>query len=195
MNKLFCSLWIALALLLSACVEDAEPRFGIDIFGLTYDVTDPEEGIYPNNAVLANENNPFRNNPLGIEDRFEILGSGAAAATFYAWATQLAREPTGEAQFYSAVGLFRIWASGAVTDEEELETVREMAIAGAQSVLDNFPESVTFDATGTIPTRLATPSYDLIVTLGGTPQGDWVLVQDANGATTAVRGSEPQEAP
>lgn len=189
-------LLLAFVLLLGGCVEDtAEARFGVDIFGIVYEVDDPQEGVHPNNSVLANDNNPFRNNPLGIDERFEILGTGAAAATYYAWATQLAREPTGEAQFYTAVGLFRIYEAGAVADEDDRETTRLMAIAAAQSVLDNFPESVTFDATGTIASRLATPAYQLIVDLGGTPEGDWVLVQDPNGGVAAVRGSEPQEAP
>ena len=187
---------LVVALLLGGCAEsDAEARYGVDIFGIVYQVDDPEEGIHPNNSVLVNENNPFRNNPLGLDERFEILGSGAAAATYYAWATQLAREPTGEAQFYTAVGLFRIYQAGAVDDPDDLEQTRLMAIAAAQSVLDNFPESVTFDATGNIATRLATPAYLLIVDLGGTPEGDWVLVQDPNGGVAAVRGSEPQEAP
>lgn len=194
MNELTCATVMALALVAGACDTDPpEPRFGVDVLGLVYDVTDDKEGVYPNDAVLGNPDNPFRFTAISIEARFALLGEGTAVASFYAWATQLAREPTGESQFFAALSLERIYQAGAITDESELDTVRLMAIAGGQSVLDNFPDGVTFDETGTVPSRLATPAYLLIERLGGQVQGDWVLVSTPDGGQQAVRGSEGDE--
>ncbi|MEZ4472835.1 MAG: hypothetical protein R3F60_19020 [bacterium] len=68
--------------------------------------------------------------------------------------------------------------------------MRDLAIAAFQAVLDDFPESVTFDATGTLAFGLATPAYEGIVELGGVPQGGWTLVATADGGRVAVRTSD-----
>jgi hypothetical protein len=64
-----------------------------------------------------------------------------------------------------------------------------MAIAGFQAVLDEFPDSVTFDSTGTQTFRLATPALMGILDLNGDVNGDWVLVVDQNGDLVAVKGA------
>ncbi len=179
---------IAIALIVVGCDTDpVEFRFGENITGLRFELFDESEGIHPSEVVLINENNPFRNVAISNESKFKILAEGGNAGGFYAWATLLARIPTGEHQFYAGQKLADIFAANEV-DEEDLETVREMAVAGYQSVLDNFPDSVTFDATGTLSFRLATPAYKGIVELGARVQGDWVLVTTPDGGEEAVQG-------
>ncbi|MEM9492022.1 MAG: hypothetical protein AAGC55_22945 [Myxococcota bacterium] len=177
---------IAVALLATACETTApEYRYGFNVTGLTYEVVDETEGIYPSEVVLINELNPFRDVSISNDTGFELLGRGGNAGAFYAWATLLAREPTGERQFYAAAQLSNIYQDSEVP-EDDLETVRLMAIAGFQVVLDEFPTSVTFDATGTIPFNLATPSFLGIEELGGRVEGGWVLVGTPGGGQQAV---------
>lgn len=183
-------LTIVTATSLLACDQEppADWRFGFNISGLQFVFYDETEGIYPSDVVLENPNNPFRNfDSVSEEMRFDVNEGGNAGA-FYSWATRLARSPGGENQFYAAASLAGVWAAKELEDEDELETVRLMAIAGFQSVLDYFPDSVTFDATGTISFRLATPAYLFIETLGGEPEGNWVLVENADGGVVAVQG-------
>jgi hypothetical protein len=69
----------------------------------------------------------------------------------------------------------------------ELPRVREQAIRAYQSVLDNFPDAVTYDATGTFAYDLVTPAYKGITEMGGTVQGGWTLVKLTNGQDRAVK--------
>lgn len=182
--------WILLVLLLSAsaCGDDGEFRFGENISGLQYEFYDIKEGIYPSTVVLENRRNPFRNAAIGTDTKWEILAGGGNAGAFYAWATLLARQPTGEHQYYTATKLRDIYNAGEV-EGPTLDLVRQMAIAGFQAVLDEFPDSVTFDSTGTQTFRLATPALMGILDLNGDVKGDWVLVLDQNGDPIAVKGA------
>lgn len=183
------SRWMLLALLLLAgACGDAEFQFGKNISGLQFELYDETEGIHPSKSVLANPRNPFRRRSIGAETKWAILAGGGNAGAFYAWATLLAREPTGEHQYFTATKLRDIFASGEVVGPDR-QTVRAMAIAGFQSVLDHFPDSVTFDATGTQTFRLATLAVIGILDLNGDVLGDWVLVQDQNGNLVAVKGA------
>jgi hypothetical protein len=149
-------------------------------------LTTLEQGIHPSADVLDNPNNPFRYSPPGPETRWTILEYGGDAAAFYAWATLLAVEPSGERQFYAATFLKAIYDRAEVTPVE-LPFVKDMAIRAFQSQLDNFPEAVTFDASGTIPYELATPAYKAMLALGAVPRG-WVLVNKPDGGEIAVPG-------
>jgi len=189
MNKLVHMALVATALVgIAACEDQPDPAFrdGILIGEVTFTPTDTNAGIHPSNVVLADEGNPFRNVEISLEGKFEIEANGSNAAAFYGWATVLARQPTGEHQFFAASNLAQMFQNREV-DNRDLETVREMAIAAYQSVLDNFPNSVTFDESGTVSFPLAPPSYFGIVDLGGTPQGGWIEIQTADGQTTVVR--------
>lgn len=177
----------ALLAILGCDTDPAEYRFGENITGLRFEMYHESEGIHPSQVTLENERNPFRDANIGFETKFAILAEGGNAGAFYAWATLLARQPTGEHQFYTALKLADIYIAGEV-DEADLETVRTMAIAGYQTVLDEFPDSVTFDATGTIAIRLATLAYKGIVALGGVVEGDWVLVTTPDGGEEAIQG-------
>ena len=75
------------------------------------------------------------------------------------------------------------------------DAVKTMAIRAYQSVLDNFPDSVSFDATGTVSFRLATPAYKAIVARGGKVEGDWVLVTTPDGRDEAVQGGRDLKKP
>ncbi|TFH29678.1 MAG: hypothetical protein E4H00_06505 [Myxococcales bacterium] len=100
----------------------------------------------------------------------------------------LATIPVGENQYYAAAKLRDIYRANEVPQEDR-EIVRQMAITGFQRVLDCFPDSVFFDVTGTFSRRLATLAYLEILDLGGATEGDWVLTQDPNGTSLAVRST------
>ena len=61
--------------------------------------------------------------------------------------------------------------------EGDLGTVREMAIEAFRSVLEHFPDAVTYDITGTVAT-IAIDAYRAMIELSGDP-GDWRIVVDA----------------
>ena len=65
--------------------------------------------------------------------------------------------------------------------------MREMAIGAYQSVLDNFPDAVSYDSKGKTFFELVTSAFNGIIELGGTPTGGWVLVQGPDGNLKAVR--------
>jgi hypothetical protein len=113
-------------------------------------------GIYPENCVLGDPENPFvtttiiefdANNPLQ-DDKFDLLatipeGPSGAKARFYLWATALARRPSGENQWYTAKALHELFdANSNVLSTDEL--AREQALRAYKSVLDNFWGSATF---------------------------------------------------
>ena len=112
-------------------------------------------GIYPETCVLGDPENPFVtttiiefdvNNP-GADNKFDLFnsipsGPTGAKARFYFWATALARRPSGENQFYTALALHELFdANSNVLSQDEL--VREQALKAYRSLLDNFFGSVT----------------------------------------------------
>ncbi len=180
---------VVATLLVFGCeLDPQEYRFGENLTGLQFEFYDEEEGVHPSQVVLPNPRNPFRDYPIGSETKWDLLDGAGTAAGFYAWATLLAQAPTGEHQFYAAAKLRDVFFANEVEPEDN-DRVRLLAIDGFQTVLDDFPDSVTFDPTGTIAFRLATPSYLAILELNGRPQGDWVLVLDSSGNPTAVKGA------
>lgn len=179
---------LGLVVLAAACGDTQEYRFGFNTTGIQFELFSETEGIHPSEVTLDNPRNPFREFNIGEDTKYDILTDGGNAAAFYAWATLLAGQPTGENQFYTATKLRDIFQANEVAQEDR-ETVRQMAIEGFQRVLDCFPDSVRFDVTGTFSTRLATPAYREILELGGVPQGDWVLVENSNGNPTVVRST------
>jgi hypothetical protein len=180
--------WLLLAAAVgtSGCYDPASFVYGESLDGLTLQLQGPDVGIHPDTSVLEDPNNPFAHATPGAETKWQIQSSGHHVAAFYAWATLLAREPGGEAQFYVGTNLVAVYQNGEA-GQEELPLVREQAIRAYQSVLDNFPEAVTYDATGTIAYELMTPAYKAIVDMGGTVQGGWVLMRAANGQERVVK--------
>jgi hypothetical protein len=112
-------------------------------------------GINDEQCVLGDPENPFVttaiiefdvNNPGGSNkfDLFNSIPAGptGAKARFYFWATALARRPSGENQFYTALALHELFdANSNVLSQDEL--VRAQALKAYRSVLDNFFGSVT----------------------------------------------------
>lgn len=170
----------------TACYDAAEYIYGESLDGLVLEVRDERAGIHPNQSVLSDPNNPFASSAPRGDVKWDIETYSGNVAAFYGWATMLAIEPTGEHQFYVAQSLGDIYANGEAI-QEDLDTVLEMAIAGYQSVLDNFPDAVSFDSTGTFSFELVTPAYLAILDLGGVPEGDWVLVTGPNDQLVVVQ--------
>ncbi len=174
---------------LTGCVDGPPYFYAERITGRSFVPLDETVGVHPNQTVLLDPANPFAGEWIGAETRWEIEASGDPVAAFYSWATLLATIATGEHQYYAALNLQRIFDGGRA-DAEDLPAVRDLAIAGYQAVLDSFPESVTFNAAGTVAFGLATPAYQGIVALGGAPQGGWSLVTTADGGLVAVKTSD-----
>lgn len=114
-------------------------------------------GVYPENCVLGDPENPFVTTTIiefdpnaapGADDKFDLLatipaGPTGAKARFYFWATALARRPSGENQWYTARALHELFdANSNFLSTDEL--AREQALKAYKSVLDNFWGSVTF---------------------------------------------------
>jgi len=112
-------------------------------------------GINNETCVLGDPENPFAttaiiefdvNNPGG-DNKFDLFnsippGPTGAKARFYFWATALARRPSGENQYYTALALHELFdANSNVLSTDEL--VRAQALKAYRSVLDNFFGSVT----------------------------------------------------
>jgi hypothetical protein len=179
-------LLLAAAVGVSGCYDGASYVYGEPLAGMTLQVSNPNLGIHPDTSVLEDPNNPFRNSTPGAETKWQIQGGADHVPAFYSWATLLARQPGGESQFYAATQLVAIYQTGQA-DQASLPKVRELAVRAFQSVLDNFPDAVTYDASGTIAYELVTPSYKGVVELGGTVTGGWVLVKTSSGADKAVK--------
>ena len=194
-----CNLALAVALGGAATSCDIPPpeyQFGFNITGQTLVLYNEDVGIHPHDDVLLDPNNPFVEYGVGAETKWDILAEGGDVGAFYAWATVLAQQPTGEHQFFTAIKLRDIYVIGEVAAEDRPK-VKAMAIRGFQAVLDFFPESVTYDASGANTSRLATFAYNEIIALGAKVEGDWVLVQLPSGGTEAVRSApiDPPRAP
>ncbi len=107
-------------------------------------------GIFAERCVLQDPENPFStvtilefdvNNP-GAENKFQLFnripaGRIGAKARFYFWATALARRPSGENQFYTALALHELW------NYNQDPIIQAQALKAYRSVLDNFFGSVT----------------------------------------------------
>jgi len=179
---------LGIVLVTAACGDDPAYEFGIPTSDIQFELFNVTEGIHPSKVTLSNPRNPFRRIVISDDQKFALQNSDSSAAAFYAWAALLAKIPIGENQFFVAVSLRDIYESDELA-EEDRETVRQMAVNGFQAVLDCFPESLLFDASGTFGLRFATLAYVQILELQGVPQGDWTLVEDTNGNPTAVRST------
>lgn len=178
----------AVVALVACDVPPAEYQYGIQITNLRLDPLTADMGVHPDRSVLVHPDNPFRSGIVGDGPlRFAALDSGPVAG-FYAFATALATIPYGENQWYTSNQLHAIYDQELVAEPEDLAVVRDLAIRGYQTVLDEFPDTAfTFDATGRFQFDLLAPAIQGILDLGGTPQNGWTLVEDANGALVAVQ--------
>ena len=159
---------------------------GQDLLALTFNLHTANMGVYPDTSVLSDPNNPFADSSIGADVRWQVAGDAGPIASFYLWATLLVREGHGEAQFFAARALEEIYAYG-LADAAALPYVRLMAIAGYQSLLDNFPAAVSYNADGVSSYPLAPLAYEGIVTLGGTVSGGWVVIEGEGGVIQVIQ--------
>jgi hypothetical protein len=192
MIQLKTSAFVFSAVLLSACAVESNYLTGIDLSDVPYPDTQTNAGIHPDNSVLQDPGNPFIYGITG-DTKWNVLDLclGAApqtcVATFYAWASQLAQEPIGENQFYTAEVL-RLLFERELVELTYLADARDRAIAGYQALLDYFPFSESC-VTAACESRFALGplSYKSIIALGGTVEGGWFLFEDENGVTHLMR--------
>jgi len=175
---------VAACALQAGCAAEGVPLQAIDLDAIAFHISGPDMGVHPDDSVLIDPDNPFADAAMTDDGKWAIQTRASGVAAFYAWATLLARAPSGEAQFYAALNLQLVYERE-LAPEDDRSWVREQAIRGYQAVLDFFPDSVTWDASGTIAYDLATMAYKGIVALGGVPEG-WILVETADGGERAI---------
>lgn len=180
------SLVAVAALAAIGCTKTPAYLYGRDFSNLTFHAFSPNVGVHPDRTILDDPNNPFATDPPTDDGKWVLEANAGPVAAFYSWATLDANNPNGEAQFYTAHDLQQIFRTGQAS-ADELPVAQDLAIRGYQSVLDHFPTSVTYDATGKIAFSLATMAYQGIVGLGGTVQGGWKLVKAEDGSDVAVK--------
>ena len=162
---------------LVGCLPAAEYDVGLDLAAIEFVYTDSSHGVHPSTGILQDPNNPFQP-PMG-EDRWRIESSGYAPARYYSWASQLAVEAIGENQYYTAAALSDMVILEAL-DPYELYFAWEMAVAGHQMVLDEFPESVSYLADGETSFPLLPLAFEALISLGAQPKG-WSKLLDDDG--------------
>ncbi len=176
-----------------SCGPPAEYRFGTNVTGLRFKPIDFTEGIYPSVTVLRNPGNPFRVSGAnlrtqpdgGVGTKWQLLGGIGGVPAFFAFATALTQEPTGENQFHTARMLGEIAQSGAFDDSVTAPQVRDMAIAAYRASLDFFPQSVSYLADGVTFYSVDLFAYQGAVGLGS-PMRGYALLQSADGGQPAV---------
>ena len=183
---------LAVVLVTAGCLDGPSYVYGREIERETFRPWSDSVGVHPDNSVLADPENPFGNTAPGDEAKWQIEANAGPVTSFYSWASVLAARPTGESQYYAALNMRKIFDEERA-DQADLSIVRQLAIDGFQAVLDEFPESLTYDATGTVGYDLATPSYKAVVDLGGSVQGGWILVTTASGQERAIRTTFEEE--
>jgi hypothetical protein len=182
------ALFAVAASLSLGCTKTPAYVYGSDLSKLQFHLYSANMGIYPDQSILDDPNNPFAYDPpTDDHGKWDIESFGGPVAAFYSWATVDANQPGGEAQYYTGDNLKKIFQTG-LAAPSDLPGARNLAIRAFQSVLDNFPASVTYlDKNGKIAARLATFAFNGIVELGGMVQGGWVLVNTASGGQEAVK--------
>jgi hypothetical protein len=171
-------------MLLACNPEDPSYRYGVLLNTLEFELYTTDMGVHPDSSVLDAPENPFSAGLTG-DTKWDVLEDGPVAG-FYAWATTLVGIPTGEHQFYTALQLHQIYDQDLARPEDAVY-VRDMAIRGYQSTLDNFPGAVTYDATGRVPFEVGPLAIDGILALGGIVENGWVKVITPTGGATAIR--------
>ena len=62
-----------------------------------------------------------------------------------------------------------------------------MTVRAYQSVLDNFPDSVSYLADGVTSFPLNIIAYDALIELGETPTGGWAVILDEDGKRVLIQ--------
>lgn len=126
----------------------------------------PNVGIFDEVCILQDPDNPYRTTPVrefNLNDtdaitKFELnnqisaaensLGQKLSKARFYLWATAMARFPSGENQYFTALYLAELLNEQIIEfgdpDYEGDPIIREQSLKAYRSLFDNFFGSVTF---------------------------------------------------
>jgi hypothetical protein len=100
-----------------------------------------DEGIFPDDCVLDNAENPYASVAVTEDNKFALSDEAPSEKSrYYLWATALAKGAglQGENQYYTALSLHKVYA------ESGSPTTRDQAIKAYRSVLDNFFLAPTF---------------------------------------------------
>jgi hypothetical protein len=162
-NRSLVTMLFGVGILVAGCGGEPDDKDGEVINGIVLptdvvlNLACDNVGVFPENCVLGDPENPFITTTIiefdpnaapGSDDKFDLLetipaGPTGAKARFYFWATALARRPSGENQWYTARALHELYdANSNVLSTDEL--ARAQALKAYRSVLDNFWGSVTF---------------------------------------------------
>jgi hypothetical protein len=188
-ERLFRPIVVGILGVLAACQPaDSPPIEPVDFARMAFTPYSINEGIYPDRTVLQDPNNPFARalpsdlaGPNGEPAVKWNIGM-APVASYYSWATFLARQPNGENQYYVAVSLTSIRQTPQVQgDPDLLNLVTDMAARAFQAMLDNFPGAVTYAADGVTTYDLTLPAVQGILALGKPVRNGWVLVKGPDG--------------
>ena len=97
-----------LCALLSGCAPEGSYRLGLELGDLVFDYYSPTMGVHPDVSILEEPSNLFAAG-LSEDDKWQLESeksrSGYTVACFYAWASMLAYQPSGEHQYYTAAAL------------------------------------------------------------------------------------------
>jgi hypothetical protein len=169
------------------CTKTPAFLYGRDLTNIKfdYDATNrPYVGVYPYTYVLDDPNNPFAGDPPSENGKWDIQSTLGAVPAFYSWATLLATRPDGESQFYSASNLQKIYQTG-LADEADVPLIRPVVVRGYDSVLLNFPTSLTYLQNGTPLSLASLAGFALLDMNEALPEG-WVVLLDKDGNRVAV---------
>jgi len=162
------SAWLWLPLLSACAPEAGEWRVGEDLRDLRFDPISQDVGVHPDTSILDDPDNPFADSLDPNSDlKWDLQASGCDRAV-YSWATALAIQPTGEHQLYTAACMQELYEGGRV-DDDDLYLVWTLAVRGYEEVFHSFPDSVTYDATGTVAYPIAPLAEAALIALGVVP--------------------------
>ena len=109
----------------------------VGIFDNTCVLEDPENPFATVAIIEFDENNPEAANKFALSNQIPP-GPEGAKSRFYFWATALARRPSGENQFFTALALHELWSLNSD------QIVKDQALKAYRAVLDYFFGSVFF---------------------------------------------------
>ena len=166
--------------------EPATYQDVFDLAGMTFAFYTANTGVHPHTDVISDPNNPFTGGLGGDtngdgapgDDKWAIESTGLAVPRFYAWATMLVQQPTGEHQYFASAALRDVFTT-AQAAPDDLYRVRAAALDGYQVVLDEFTDSLSYTADGAAY-PLAPLALGDILSLGATPEGWWPIEVTVN---------------
>ena len=147
-------LFAVLLLVLAGCADPAVELLGIPIDTSPFDPVSESAGIHPSVDVLEDPANFFRSSPPTEDAKWDIQAYGDPKLSYYAFATALTRVPTGENQFYVGVNLRRMGDLELVSPDKT-SMVRQMTIDAFETVIEQFPNDLTYEADGVTAYKVA----------------------------------------